>query len=81
MRFAGSSLGGRQNFAMKFDRKKKVSTSKERQQHASRRAARARKDADSIGQMAADDVRAEPNLTDKLRRDARKLGHTSPPKY
>jgi hypothetical protein len=79
--FAGLSAGGWQNVAMKFDRKKKISTCKERQQHASRRAARARKNADSIAQMAADDMRGESHLVDKLKRKTRLLGNTSPPRY
>jgi hypothetical protein len=66
---------------MKYDRRKKTSTSKERQQHASRRTARARKDSDSLAQLADDDVRGDGHLVDKLRRKTQQDGRTSPPKY
>jgi hypothetical protein len=66
---------------MKNNRGKKITTSQERQKHASRRNVRAKKDADSIAQMAADDLRVERPLIEKLKRDARKRGGTGPPKY
>jgi hypothetical protein len=66
---------------MKYDRKKKIPTSKERQQHASRRNARATKVADSLAQLDSDDPLSAPQLINKLKRNASELGDTSPPKW
>ena len=66
---------------MKYNRSKKIPTSEERQQHASRRNARAKKDADTLAQLDVDDTRAGLQLINKLKRNTREFGGTSPPKY